>query len=200
MKQSMNVSSTDEMKQRFSDDVLPLLGPLLRVAQLLTHNNHAAEDLVQESIMRAYRHIQTFEQGTNLKAWLMTILRRTHIDLYRRDKRSVATDPLDAMDHEPPAPTVASDDGAWTNPNELLSRFDDDAIADALRELPEAMRWTLLLVDVEQMSMTEAAAVLDVAEGTIKSRASRARAALRSALLPEAIRRGWTHAATENQP
>jgi RNA polymerase sigma-70 factor (ECF subfamily) len=177
----------------FKAEAWPLLPSLLRVALVLTRDRDRAEDLVQETMMRAYRHIASYRPGTNMKAWLMTILRRTHIDLHRRDARRVSTVAFDPSDLEAiaPAPEPAETDTAWSDPDELLARFDDESIEDALRELPDAMRWVLLLVDVEQMSIAEAAAALDVPEGTVKSRASRARTRLRELLHPVAQQRGW---------
>jgi len=177
---------------RFKDEAWPHLPSLLRVAVILTHDQHRAEDLAQETMMRAYRHIETFSQGTNMKAWLMTILRRVHIDLFRKESRQVDAGSLDGMAHDPASPADMDNESALgSDPDELLGRFDDEAIENALRALPDAMRWVLLLVDVEQMSITEAAESLDVASGTIKSRASRARAQLRERLLPIALKKGW---------
>jgi len=188
----------DKGGDRFRDEAWPLLPSLLRVARLLTHDEHAAEDLVQETMMRAYRHIETFQPGTHMKAWLMTILRRTHVDRHRQSSRRVEAGSLDAIAHEPAAPSAAPEPtGAWTNPDELLGRFDDGAIESALRGLPEPMRWVLLLVDVERMSVAEAAEALDVPAGTVKSRASRARSQLRDALLPVAEARGWVARSAE---
>jgi len=187
----MDANPTDDATQRFRAEAWPLLPSLLRVARMLCRDEHAAEDLVQETMMRAYRHIEIFKPGTNMKAWLMTILRRTNIDLHRRDQRRIDAGSLDAYGAEVAALSPTQNE-QWSNPSELLDRFEDEAIESALRSLAEPMRWTLLLVDVEQMSVPEAAAVLDTAEGTIKSRASRARAQLREALWPEAVRRGWT--------
>lgn len=148
--------------------------------------------------MRAIKHIASYRPGTNMKAWLMTILRRTHIDLHRRESRRVSTvafepSDLEAIAPAPPETGPASQDTAWSEPDELLARFDDESIENALRELPDAMRWVLLLVDVEQMSVAEAAEVLDVPVGTVKSRASRARTRLRTLLYPLALERGWLH-------
>lgn len=181
---------------RFKEEAWPNLPALLRVAVILTRDPYLAEDLVQETMMRAYRHIGTFQAGTNMKAWLMTILRRVHIDLYRKASRNVEAGSLDGMAHDPAAPSdiLTEDATAWTEPDELLGRFGDEEIETALRALPDAMRWVLLLVDVEQLSVDEAAESLGVASGTIKSRASRARALLREHLLPLAQRRGWTAA------
>jgi RNA polymerase sigma-70 factor (ECF subfamily) len=183
---------------RFKAEAWPLLPMLLRVATMLTRDEHRAEDLVQEALMRAYRRIETFQPGTNMKAWLMTILRHTHIDLYRRESRQIAGASLDALAVEPAASTAPKhqDAKAWNEPDDLLDRFDDETVEHALMNLPDAMRWTLLLVDVEQLTLAEAAEVLDVAVGTVKSRASRARALLRDALRPLAEQRGWVTART----
>lgn len=186
----MNVSSTDDHSRRFREQAWPWLASLLRVARLLTRSPHQAEDLVQETMLRAYRHFDRFQPGTNMRAWLMTILRRTHIDMHRREHRHTQVDSLDAMGRDPDA-SPPPDEADWTQPEQLLEQFDDEAIESALRSLPQNMRWTLLLLDVEQLSVDETAEVLDVAPGTVKSRASRARALLREALLPEAKRRGW---------
>lgn len=187
--------------QRFKAEAWPLLPSLLRVAMMLTADEHQAQDLAQETMMRAYRHIGSFKAGTNMKAWLMTILRRTHIDLYRRESRQVSAGSLDAMTFEPADTHRDIDaDPAWSQPDDLLNRFDDPDIEDALRKLPESMRWTLLLLDVEQMSVSETAQTLDVAAGTIKSRASRARAQLRAELLPVAHQRGWLTSPSEHLP
>ncbi|MEM6259837.1 MAG: sigma-70 family RNA polymerase sigma factor [Planctomycetota bacterium] len=186
--------------KRFKAEAWPLLPALLRVARMLTRDEHQAEDLVQETMLRACRHIATFQPGTNMKAWLMTILRRTHIDLYRKASRRVDAGSLDAMEIEPADDAADADDDAWSQPAEILNRFDDALIEQALRELPEGMCWTLLLVDVEQMATREAAEVLGVPAGTVKSRASRARAQLRSLLLPLAHQRGWIPHTEEGPP
>ena len=128
----------------------------------------------------------------------MTILRRTHIDLHRREHRRVRPVGFDPSDLEGMLP--AAEAGALDPPladpadrilDDLLDRFEDDAIEDALRGLPEPMRWVLLLLDVEQLGVADTAATLEVPKGTVKSRASRARARLRDALEPLARERGW---------
>ena len=180
-------------QQRFRREAWPLLPSVLRVATVLTGDPHRAEDLAQETMLRAYRHIHTFQSGTNMHAWLMTILRRTHVDIYRKESRQIDACSIDAIDAVPSTSRTPHDDFAdneWTNPQAILERFDDAEIEQALRSLPEPMRWVLLLVDVEQFSTAEAAEALDVAQGTIKSRASRARAMLKEALTPLALNRG----------
>lgn len=192
-----DANPADDPRQRFRVEAWPQLPALLRVARVLTGDAHKAEDLVQETMMRALSHIASYQPGTNIRAWLLTILRRTHIDVHRRDQRRVAPVSLDAAGVEPGADDRATDPAAdepWLaidDPDRLLARFEDEPIAAAMRALPEPMRWTLLLVDVERLSVAEAGEALGVAPGTVKSRASRARALLREALLPEARRRGY---------
>ncbi len=190
-----NPTGRDQALHRFKDEAYPLLPALLRVARILTGDTHRAEDLVQETMLRAVRHIETYQPGTHMKAWLMTILRRAHIDLLRKDSRQPDADSLDALQHDPQATAPASPahdtHPAWQRPDDLLERIDDPTLIQALRSLPDAMRWVLLLVDVEQLSVSDAAAALEVPPGTIKSRASRARALLRERLLPLAQEKGW---------
>ncbi|MBI1369751.1 MAG: sigma-70 family RNA polymerase sigma factor [Planctomycetes bacterium] len=186
---------TDLQVERFERLAWPFLPMLLRAAQCMTHRDDQAEDLVQETMIKAMRAIDRFEEGSDMKAWLLTIQRRTFIDLYRSRKHRRAERSLD--DDKVPEPT---DDGGhdaegfdrrWEQPEQLLNRFDDDQIIDALRSLPDEIRWTLLLVDVEQMDQQQAAEVLDVPVGTIKSRAHRGRGMLRNKLYELARQRGW---------
>jgi RNA polymerase sigma-70 factor, ECF subfamily len=183
-------------RQRFARIVRPHLALLLRTAGYLTGDAHAAEDLAQETAMRALRFIDGFTEGTDARAWLLTILRRTHVDLHRRGRRharmlSLEAEGAAAAAIEPEEADVGVHDADWSRPAELMERFGDAEVIAALKRLPEAVRWTLLLVDVEQMDHRDAAAVLEVAEGTVKSRAHRGRAMLRDLLFELARRRGW---------
>ncbi|WP_432799554.1 sigma-70 family RNA polymerase sigma factor [Poriferisphaera sp. WC338] len=174
----------------FQDELRPHLPMLLRVASYLARNPHAAEDLVQETAMRAYKSYHTFDPGTRLHAWLLTILRRTHIDLYRRDRKHKKVFSLDAEEawEEP----VASEAGDFfmqgDSPQTIMERFADQVVIDALKAIPEAIRLTLLLVDVEQIDHADAAVILEVPVGTVKSRAHRGRAMLRQLLYEHAIK------------
>ena len=179
---------------RFRRLAWPRLAAVLRTARCLTRDPAEAEDLAQETMVKAMRAIDRYTEGTDVKAWLLTILRRTHIDRLRSgrprpnevslDERMIDTAGNGA------APAGAFDEH-WTEPEQLMGRFEDEAVAEALRALPDDIRWTLLLVDVEQMEQADAATVLGVAVGTIKSRAHRGRAMLRDRLHRLAVRRGW---------
>jgi RNA polymerase sigma-70 factor (ECF subfamily) len=163
------------------------MAKVLRVARILTGDDAEAEDLAQEAMLRAFKGIENFE-GTDPSAWLLTILRRTRVDRLRSP--ATAHGPvtsLDAMEIDPVE--VSRDqptdhDVLWERPQEVLNAFSDQQVIDALQELPEEIRMTLLLVDVEQIDHKDAAAILEVPVGTIKSRVHRGRAMLRSILLP----------------
>ena len=159
---------------------------VLRTARILTGDAAEAEDLAQETMMKAFRSLASFGKGTDMKAWLMTILRNTWIDHLRSSAASAKNISLDHLPAEPPdtPDPGGGDEAAWQNPEQVLEAFSDQQVIDALRQLPEEIRWTLLLVDVEQMDHQDAAKVLDVPVGTIKSRTHRGRAMLWQALLP----------------
>ncbi len=183
--------SEDEVR-RFKRAAWPYLPVLLRTARYFTRRDDEAEDLVQDVMLKAMRAMDSFQDGTDMKAWLMTILRRTFIDRVRSMKRrqkevSLATIE-DVANDEKPAGVF---DDNWDHPEQILDRFEDQAVIDALKALPDAIRWTLLLVDVEQMEQTETATILDVPVGTIKSRTHRGRKMLRDRLYQVAQERGW---------
>jgi RNA polymerase sigma-70 factor (ECF subfamily) len=175
-------------QQRFRELVWPHAAVVLRVAQMMTGGRDGAEadDLAQETMLKAFRSIDSFADGTDAKAWLMTILRHARIDRVRATAANAARNvPLDELGAEPAA---TSDEAEWrglgTDPAEILEEFSDRQVIQALQALPEEIRWTLLLVDVEGMDHKDAAEVLGVPVGTVKSRAHRGRGMLRAALLP----------------
>lgn len=185
---------TADQTARFRRLAVPQLTVLLRTAKYLTHHDQQAEDLVQDTMMKAMRAIDSFRDGTDIKAWLMTILRRAHIDAVRSDKHHPHAVSIDQTEMELPEPRqdeAGEYDNKWNEPAALLERFGDREVIEALQGLPEDIRWTLLLVDVEQMDHSAAATILAVPVGTIKSRAHRGRAMLRDRLYRWAQERGW---------
>jgi RNA polymerase sigma-70 factor (ECF subfamily) len=166
---------------------------MLRTAQFLSHHSSDAEDLAQEAMIKAYRSLDRLTDPKCIKPWLMTILRHCHTDRYRANKHKEAS--LDAIDFEPmfgqTAPAGLDHDVVCEEPEQVLSQFSDSAVIRALRSLPRDIRWTLLLVDVEGLDGREAAAVMNVPIGTIKSRLHRGREALREALTPVAKQSGF---------
>lgn len=185
---------TEHQIEKVKQVVWPLLPVLLRTARYLAGGPQQAEDLVQETVLRAMGAIDKFEAGTNAKAWLLTILRRLHIDSLRTDQRRPRAISIDGEGGLEPAAPAGSDagvyDSQWDDPEVILEGFEDAEVIAALKGLPEEIRWTLLLVDVENLDHREAAKVLEVPEGTIKSRAFRGRGMLRDRLLRLAQDRG----------
>lgn len=177
-------------RKLFENLALPHLDALYRAAFGLCGRRARAEDLVQATCLKAFERFDSFKPGSNCKAWLLRILRNTWIDELRHIK--VVGTQLELQEHllaDKPAEAPA----AWSDVEELLEleHFADPEVIRALGELPEDQRLTLLLVDVEQLSHDEAADVLDVPTGTVKSRASRARAAMREKLAEFARDRGF---------
>ena len=172
--------------QRFHRLVWPHREAVLRVASILTGDADEAEDLAQEAMLKAHKAIDRFV-GDDARAWTLAILRNARIDRLRSRASAAGTVSLDAIEHDPadPSPVAPADrEPAWDRPEALLEAFGDGQVIAALRALPEDLRWTLLLVDVEGLGHADAAGVMGVPVGTVKSRAHRGRAMLRESLLP----------------
>ncbi len=176
----------DDQTQRFYSLIWPHAAMVLRMARFLLHDQAEAEDLAQETLIRAFSGIHAVDERGDARAWLMAILRNLRIDRLRL--RGSRPDPISLDDLPVELADVASAtstaDTEWTNPEALLGHFSDADIIDALSALPEEIRWTLLLVDVEELDHADASRILDVPVGTVKSRAHRGRMMLRKALLP----------------
>ena len=173
----------------FHQWVWPLRADVLRVARMLSRDASEADDLAQETLIKAFHAIETFREsagaGGGAKAWLMTILRNTRIDRLRAGARMQNQRSLDAaeMDIEDPRSGAGEEAmGEVTISEEIIQQFSDAQIIRALQELPEEIRWTMLLVEVQGMSHEEAAGVMGVPAGTVKSRAFRGRGMLKVAL------------------
>jgi len=163
------------------------LDSVYRAAAALCGRSGQADDLVQATFLKALEQFDTFRQGTNCRAWLLRILRNHWIDLLRRAK--VAGPPVPLEDRLLAAPPEAEAEPAGLE--DVLERFSDEQVVAALRLLPDDQRWALLLTDVEGLSTAEAAGVLDVPPGTVKSRAWRARQRLRELLMERARELGF---------
>jgi RNA polymerase sigma-70 factor, ECF subfamily len=156
-------------QERFEAEALPHLKSLYGTAYRMTRNAHDAEDLVQETFLRAYRAFEGFTPGTNIRAWLYTILYRVRTDAFRRAGRSPRT--VELMDEGPSVPA----------PQEALAAGGEE-IVRALDKLPEPFRSAVVLRDVEDFSYQEIARILDVPIGTVMSRIHRGRGLLRTTL------------------
>ena len=178
----------DEAHRRFREVVWPQLPAVLRAALVLTGGHSAeAEDLAQETLLKAFRALDRLTDDRGVRAWLLAILRNTRIDRLRASKVSARDVSLEDLGGENAAAPVDSDMAvAVENPEAMLQEFSDRQVIEALAKLPEEIRWTLLLVDVNQMDHRDAAEVMGVPVGTVKSRAHRGRTMLRDVLLPVA--------------
>ena len=177
----------DQKRASFEQEALVHLDALYRVALRLTGNAADADDLVQETMLKAYRSWDQYEKGTNAKGWLLTILRNSFINEYRRRTRHPETVDVDTIEPYAVFGDVQDDDpqGAF------FDQIVDDEVLKAIDELPEAFRETLVLSDVEGMSYQEIGKILGVPVGTVKSRLFRARQALQGKLYQYAVSMGY---------
>lgn len=176
-------------KERFEREALPLLSTLYPAALRMTRNPSDAEDLVQETFLRAYRGFDGFEEGTNLKAWMYRILTNTFINSYRKRQRQPVTVPEGDLQER--AVWERAEEVVESSAElEVLERMPDEEIKAALDDLPEGFRMAVWLADVEGFSYMEIAEILDIPIGTVMSRLHRGRKALQRALLGMARERG----------
>jgi len=166
---------------------------LYSAALRMTRNRADAEDLVQETYLKAYRSYASFTEGTNLRAWLYRILTNTYINSYRAaQRRPEVADVEDVEDlylYKRLAGSGGSDPGRSAE-DEALERFTDEDVKAALEALPETFRMAVLLADVEGFSYKEISEITEVPIGTVMSRIHRGRRALQKALLNVAEARG----------
>jgi RNA polymerase sigma-70 factor, ECF subfamily len=163
--------------EAFAEAALSHLDSLYGTALRLTRRPQDAEDLVQDTYLKAFRAAHQFEPGTNLKAWLFTILHNTYRNMRRHDGRNPVDVDNDAVER------AADDAGGGQTPEQILTRATlDRDLQEALDTLPEAFRQAVWLRDVEELAYADIARVLDIPIGTVMSRISRGRRALYDAL------------------
>jgi RNA polymerase sigma-70 factor (ECF subfamily) len=169
---------------RFEEEALDLADQVYRVARRLVSSREEAEDLMQETYARAFRSWQSFQPGTNLRAWLLRILTNLNIDRGRRVQRTPDTRPLEEGDYFLYNKLEESGDAAADRVDDRLSQ--DDAVA-ALSAVPHDFRDVLVLVDIGDFSYAEAAQILDIPIGTVMSRLHRGRRILKGELAERAV-------------
>jgi RNA polymerase sigma-70 factor (ECF subfamily) len=175
----------------FESEALPLLPNVARYARLLTRNAIDAEDLTQETFLRAYKHWNTFRPGSDCRKWLFTICRNAHFRQRQRSERFITTDDPES---ESFATRALYDAAASSGLSRLFDRVDiGPSLEGGIRDLPKEYRETLLLVDVEDRTYADAAEVLGVPVGTIRSRLFRARRMLQESLLEHARDLGFSN-------
>jgi RNA polymerase sigma-70 factor (ECF subfamily) len=192
----VNVSGANLQLDSFEELAIPLFDQLYNFAHWLTQNRDEAEDLVQETYVKALKGFSSFQLGTNFRAWIYRILRNTFLTS-RKGLKVTMTAPLD-FDEEEEGPEAAIEHD--TPETLLLARSSHESLQSAIDQLPVHFREILLLCEVEEMSYQEIADTLAVPIGTVMSRLSRARQTLRNQLRPQVqqeagqrISRGTNH-------
>ena len=192
--QSQNNPGDEQVSEDFEAGVIAQLDSLYRTALRLTRNQQEAEDLVQETMLKAFRFSKSYQPGTNLRAWLFRILNTSAINRYRKQ----ATHPTPATlpegeefylynrirDLSGQELTTAAED-------EVLSKYLDEDVYKALNDLPINFRMPVILADIEGLSYKEIAEALQIPIGTVMSRISRARRQLQQSLWNYAQERGY---------
>lgn len=193
-----------ERDVRFERDAMPLLDQLYSAAVRMTRNPADAEDLVQETFLKAYSAFTSFSQGTNLKAWLYRILTNTHINRYRREKRRpIQTLTEEITDWQLVHAESHTSNGLRSAEVEAMDRLPDNDVNSALQRVPEEFRTAVYLADVEGFAYKEIAQIMGTPVGTVMSRLHRGRCQLRDELSEVARERGFlrkSHTDTSSCP
>lgn len=183
----------DELEQRRKDfevEAMPHLTALHNFALRLCRDPDDAADLVQETMLKAFRFFDKFERGTNCKAWLFRILKNSYINRYRKTSKEPDTVGYDVV--EDFYETIRDPNIAASAPEEeVFANAMDDEVAKAIEELPEEFRTVVILCDIEQFTYEEIAEFVDCPIGTVRSRLHRARKMLAARLYDYARARGY---------
>jgi RNA polymerase sigma-70 factor (ECF subfamily) len=187
----LDLRRDDQARKEFEELALDHLDPLYSAALRLTKNERDAQDLVQDTFLRAYRFFDKFERGTNIKAWLFKILSNTFINRYRRSvkERSIVEGSERDAVHERFISREATDYAA--NPEQFFfDRLLSDDVLRAVDSLPIDFRLVVILADLQEFSYKEIAEILDCPVGTVMSRLYRGRRLLQKALADYAVHAG----------
>ncbi|WP_297588296.1 sigma-70 family RNA polymerase sigma factor [uncultured Corynebacterium sp.] len=172
-----------DLKNRFTEEAMPLLDQLYGGALRMTRNPQDAEDLVQETYLKAYKAFDRFTPGTNLKAWLYRIMTNTYINTYRKkQRRPLVTSADDVTDNQLYTSSSHDSTGLESAEVEALKQMPNSRISEALNSLNEDYRMVVYYADVEGLAYKEIADVMDIPLGTVMSRLHRGRKQLREML------------------
>jgi RNA polymerase sigma-70 factor (ECF subfamily) len=184
--EAMSENATPK-RDEFEREALVHLDTLYNVGLRLTGDPADAEDLVQDAVTKAYRAWDSYEVGTNCRAWLITILRNTFINQYRKRSRRPTPVEFDAVEDFSVFENVQDEDPEGS----FFDSIVDDEVKRAIQDLPEEFRTPVVLSDIEGLSYAEIAGILDVPVGTVKSRLFRGRRRLQRRLYEYAIEMGY---------
>jgi RNA polymerase sigma-70 factor (ECF subfamily) len=178
----------------FQNAELPYRDQLFKTALRLTRSAEDAEDLLQETYLKAYRHYASFQPGTNLKAWLFKILKNTFINEYRRRKQLPAQVDFAELEETFESAVVSTDSRAIRTPeDEVMESTLDSEVRGSLAALPHNYKVVVLLADIEGYAYKEIADILAIPVGTVMSRLYRGRRLLERALLSYGVRYNYLH-------
>jgi RNA polymerase sigma-70 factor (ECF subfamily) len=172
---------------RFEEEALELSEQVYRVARRLAGSREEAEDLVQDTYARAFRAWHQYTPGTNLRAWLLRILTNLNIDRGRRQQHAPETQPLEEGDYFLYNKLESSLGNENPDEERVIERLSQNAVVDALAEVPHSFRDVLVLVDIGEFSYAEAAQILDIPVGTVMSRLHRGRRVLKKNLAERTV-------------
>jgi len=188
---SVPAPADQDLLERFERDVLPLLPGMYGAALRMTRNPADAEDLLQDTMLRAYRGFASFQEGTNLKAWLYRILTNSFINTYRKKQREPRTvEGPEDLDEWFLFDRLGARSVERSAEDDVLEKIPDADVKAALESIPANFRMAVVLADVEGFSYKEIAEITDVPIGTVMSRLHRGRKALEKALYGVAKERG----------
>jgi RNA polymerase sigma-70 factor (ECF subfamily) len=189
-------------REDFTHDAMQHAPQLFSTAMRMTRNRSDAEDLVQETFIKAWRSFATYQQGTNLRAWLFRIMTNTYINKYNAQQRKPSETELDDVEEIFLYKRLGAVDQSQLSQSaedQMLSLFTDDEVKKALEELPDQFRIPVLMSDVEGFSYKEIAEILEIPLGTVMSRLHRGRKAMQKMLYEYAKERGLINEALLSQ-
>lgn len=187
----MEMATMKDLYSIFNKEIVPHFDALYNFIFSLTRNEEDANDVLQDTLMRAYRALENYQQGTNAKAWLFTIAKNSYINEYRRRSKAAIPTDFNAFTN-----VQEEDDSSYLSSygdfrTEMFDKMMGDEVTDAINAIPDAFRIPILLCDVEDFSYEEISAITGVKLNTVRTRIHRGRGLLRDLLTDYAIKRGF---------